>query len=100
MYQNGKKCLNLPKTAKCTQNSPKWPKNATLAKKIQILPKSQICFQNPFKYDQISEHLQKCQKCQICPKLPKLGKNGQMYQNGQKCLNLPKTAKCTQNSPK
>ena len=33
-----------------------------MAKKIQILPKGQICLQNPLKFNQNSENLQNCQK--------------------------------------
>ena len=70
-----------------------------MAKKKQILPKSQICLQNPSKFDQNWENLQNCQICLKLPKLPKWAKNGQIGQKCRKCLNA-KTAKFTQNPPK
>ena len=71
------------KAAKFTQNPPKLPNIAQMAKKIQILPKGQICLQKSLK---------------IWPKLgksPKLKKIAKFVQN---CPSGPKTAKLAKNA--
>ena len=59
---------------------------AQMAKKIQILPKGQICLQNPFK---IWPKLGKSQK------LPKIANFAKFVQN---CPSGPKTAKLAKNA--
>ena len=78
--QKCRKCLNA-KTAKFTQNPPKLPKIAQMAKKNQILPKGilpkgQMCLQNPLKFDQHLENPKNCQKVLILPNLSKIAQVG------------------------
>ena len=60
------KMPKFAKAAKFTQNPPKLPKlpkMAQMAKKIQILPKGQICLQNPLKFDQNWENPKIAKNC-------------------------------------
>ena len=92
--QKCRKCLNA-KTAKFTQNPPKLPKMAQMAKKIQILPKGilpkgQMCLQNPLKFDQNWENPKNCQKVLILPNLSKIAQVGQKRPNWPKMPKMPK----------